>query len=133
MSRVNPLYFLVVAVVVFLFSYQGSHKAEQTLQEALEELNQRKKIALELSALQKAYSPKRKDRLLTFLHSRSLKNDGVVVDVKKTKVVVMAKETTLKTINTLFSKLLNNTYAIEQYSVKKLKGGKYELYLEIVW
>ena len=133
MNKVHPLYFLLLAGFFLIFSAHMAKKQNQELDEAVKNFHTTQQLALKLSALKKSYSSKNKEVLVRYLGSSRFKKDGILLQAKKNSLKITAKETSLKTLNLIVSKLLNTTCEIRTFIVKRAKKGSYELQLEILW
>ena len=132
MNRLNPLYILLLTLILALFAAYSASKKQQELESLQSEYSIKKDIALHLHALKKAYSPKRKRELLQLLHSSRFKKSGIKTEDKRERLLITGKNVDVKAANILLSRLFNNTYNLDKLSVTKAKNGV-DLKVEVVW
>lgn len=132
MNRLNPLYILLLTLILALFAAYSASKKQQELESLQSEYSIKKDIALHLHALKKAYSPKRKRELLQLLHSSRFKKSGIKTEDKRERLLITGKNIDIKAANILLSRLFNNTYNLDKLSVTKAKNGV-DLKVEVVW
>ena len=132
MNRLNPLYILLLSVMIALFAAYSASKKEKELAALQSEYHTKKDLALHLSALKKAYSPKRKKELLRLLRSGMMAKSGIIVDAKKNRITISGKNIDPKAANILTSKIFNGTYNLEKLKLKRAKKG-IDLEMEITW
>lgn len=132
MNRLNPLYILLLCVMLALFSAYSASKKEQEFEELQSEYRFKEDLALKLAALKKAYSPKRKREIERVLHSSVVRKSGIKYENKRDRLHISGKNVDIQAANMLTSKLLNGTYNIKKLSINKAKEGV-DLEMEIVW
>lgn len=132
MSRLNPLYILLLSFIVALFAAYSASKKQTELEELQSEYHTKEDIALRLHALKKAYSPKRKRELLRLLGSGLLKKSAIHYSDKKDRLIISGTGVDVKAANTIVSKVLNGTYNLKRFSLRRAKEG-IDLEMEIVW
>ncbi len=132
MSRLNPLYILLLSAILALFSAYSASKKEKELEEIQSEYYVKEDLALRLKALKNAYSPKRKREILRLLHSAVLRRSGIKYEDKRDRLSISGKNVAIEAANMLVSKLLNGTYNLKRCSLVKAKEGV-DLEMEVVW
>jgi biopolymer transport protein ExbB/TolQ len=129
MKQINPLYILALVVIVTLFSIYQNTQAKISLQTLENKYMQTHSLAQKLSALKKAYSKEQVQHLANILKHR---ND-LHVQLKHNKLEITGEKVGVKTLDFVFSKVLNGNYNVKNLSLIALKNVKTKLKMEIVW
>ncbi|SFV53986.1 hypothetical protein MNB_SM-7-996 [hydrothermal vent metagenome] len=132
MNRLNPLYILLLSIMVLFFGVYSVSKKQIELEDLQNEYKTKEDLALKLKALKSAYSVKRKRELLRVLQSSRMKKSGIKYEQKGNILRIKGKSIDVSIANTLVSKLLNGTYNITNFLLKKAKDGV-DLEMEITW
>ena len=135
MNRINPLYIGLVLVLILLLSMMNLNSAKIELQETKEDYVRTSKLAVELSELKKTYANQKnlQNALRRILNQPSLKSAGVVVKYKKSNAKMSAESLDKKSLDFLMGKILNSTFNIVSFDVKKLSEEKASFKMEIKW
>ena len=131
MKRINPLYIAILSLVALLFTIHLAHKEERELEFVKGELRDTQQLALKLSAIKKAYDPKKKDRLLRLIRLRSSLKKLLRIDKKGDLLVLQAQNLPLSDASWLLSKIFNDTYNITKLSLRKKSERAISLYMEM--
>ena len=132
MNRLNPLYLLFLSAVIALFAIYSAKQEQQKLEDLQSEYRFKREIALKLKALKNAYSPKRQREILRLLRTPKVKKSGVKFQSTKEHLTITGRGIDVKTANMITAKLLNGTYNIKEFELKKQKEGV-DLKMETVW
>lgn len=132
MSRLNPLYLLLLSVVLSVFSIYATYKEEKKLQDLQSEYRYKEDLALKTKALKNAYSPKRKNELMRLLRRSVVQKSGVKFTEKKDRLTITGKGADVKIANQIFSKIFNGTYNLSRFFLRKKEGGV-DFEMEIRW
>ena len=132
MKRINPLYLLGLLFFIAMYAAYAVHTQEVKLKDAQNEYRYKKELALKLKALKNAYAPKRKRELLRLLRSTKVRKNGVKFQDNKTRLQITGKKIDVKIARLILSKVLNSTYNIERFTIRKEKNGV-DIDMEIVW
>jgi len=135
MNRINPLYLGLLLVVILMISIFKLNSAKVQLQDAKDNFEKTSKLALELSALKKTYanSNKHKNALKRILNQASLKNAAIVAKYKNSNAKLSSESIDKKSLDFLMGKLLNSTFNISSFDIKKLSEQKASFKMEIKW
>jgi len=131
MRSINPLYILFLTLVTLFFAIHLAHKEERELEFAKEELQNTQELARKLNAIKKAYSPKKKERLLRFIRLRKALQKALKIEKKGDLLILRAKRVSVFDASWLLSKVLNDTYNIKKFSVYRRGESGMSLYMEI--
>ena len=132
MNRVNPLFILLLSVIIAVFSAYSASKKEREFEDLQQEYHAKEDLALKLKALKDAYAPKRIREILRLLHNSRVRQSGIRYEQKAKTLLINGKNVDVKVANMIVSKVLNGTYNLEKFSLGRAKDGV-NLEMEIVW
>ncbi len=135
MNRINPLHIGILLIVILLFSFVSLGNTKVELQNAKDEYALTEKVATQLVALKDAYGNKKamKKSLKRILNLSSLRASKIEQKMKKSGVVLSSESMDKNALNSLMGKLLNGTYNITSFKIKKLSEEKVSFDMEIKW
>lgn len=135
MKAINPLYLGLLLVVILLMSIFSLNSAKSDLIESKQSYSETLKVVTEIDGLKKAYINKAlmQKSLQKILIQKSLKNSNISAKYKKHSVMMQSDKMDKKTLNFLFSKILNSTYNVTSLKIKKLSEDKASFEMEIKW
>jgi len=134
MSRINPLYLLLLAIIITVFISYKTNVAKEQLEEKFLELETTTSLAEELFALKQAYDPKKgKLQLLRIVRSKMFQKEGLQVAQSTNKVTLEAKQMGYKSVATLLTKLLNKNFPITKLDLVAVDESNLHLRMEIQW
>jgi hypothetical protein len=135
MNRVNPLHIIALLLVVLIFVVFKLSGAKDKLVDVKESFNKTQIIATELNGLKKVYDNKTKTKkeLLKILNLSSLRNSSIQKDMKKTGIKISSQSVDKRVLNTLMGKVLNGSFNVKSFKVKKLDEHKASFDMEIKW
>lgn len=125
MSRINPIYLVVLCVAIFLFTLYLLINQKDSYTELKDSYAEVSAVAEELVSLKKAYT--KKFRLSSY-ESKHLKSKNT-----KSGVIISSDKVDAKILNALMRKILNNNYELKALDMKKLDESSVKLYMEIQW
>ncbi len=130
MKNINPLYIAVLSVVLFFFSEHVLNNKKEELKEVAKELQNTKKLALDLNRLKKEYS--KRIYLQNILNNKFVKK-SLVVTRQKSKTVIKSNRLDSRQLNFIFNKILNARFNINKLDIQKTDKNHAKLYMEILW
>lgn len=132
MSRINPLYVILLLVMLLGFFWFKISGAKAQLNTAQEEYKETLSMANELSALKNIYgnSAKSKAELQRILSSADIKLER---KDKKSSTAISAASLDYTSLNFLMGKILNNSFNITALEIKRINEDSAKLYMEIAW
>jgi len=135
MNRINPLYIVVLLVLILLFSMFKLNNAKDDLKEVKKSYEIVNNLSTKLKDLKGAYSDKKKieKSLKNILSNKILKNSSLEYTFKKSSLKIYTKKMDINSLNFLMSKILNNNYNINILQIKSLSDTKASLKMEIKW
>ncbi len=135
MNRINPLYLGLLVLVVLALSVFKLNSAKSELQEAKASYDKTAQLAVELSELKKLYANQKnmQMKLKRILAQGVLRNGGVVASYKKSRAKISAESLDKKTLDFLMAKILNASFNIDSFEIRKLSGNKASFKMEIKW
>ncbi len=135
MNRVNPLYvgLLLVGILLFLLAQLNNSKSD--LVEAKEEYKTTKSMVGELRSLKNVYGNKEKAKkaLKRVLNLSSLRSADIKQSIGKKGMVFSSQSMDKKALDALMGKILNGSYNIERFKIKKIDAEKVSFEMEIKW
>jgi len=135
MNRINPLHVggLLIMILIFLIFKLSGVKNE--LLEVKNDYKETLIIANELNELSKIYSDKQelKKSLNRVLRQSSLRSAYISKKFGKSSVVISSESMTQTAINSFMTKILNGSYNIVSFKIKRLSAKNVSLKMEIKW
>jgi hypothetical protein len=135
MSRVNPFYIVafLLFILVFAFVKLSSLKTEYT--EVKSEYRSVSSLASELVGLKKVYgsSQKSKKALQRILRNNILKSAEITQKNSKSSIKLSSNSMEKRALNTLLGKILNATYNITSFKIRRLSDTHVSFEMEIKW
>lgn len=135
MNRINPIYIVVLLMIVLSLVIYNLGASKSELAENKESFKTTQAIALKLASLKNVYADniKIKQSLQRVLNDASLRSAGLETKFKRTSLNISAQNIDLKTLNLLLSKILNAAYVVESMKIKSVSDTKADLKMEIRW
>ncbi len=135
MNRVNPLYIGAVLLLILIFFAFKLNSAKSELIDAKATYSDTIKLAEELKELKIVYDNKSKTQkdLQKILLHQTLKPALIKQDMKKSSLKIDSESMGLDELNFIMGKLLNGTYNISSFKVKRLSDTKVSFHMEISW
>ena len=135
MNRFNPLYVGILLLLLLAFFVMQLAEAKKELHEEKKLYEKSLKLALETSALKKAFADKTKEKreILRILTSSVLKNADVKKKLTNSGIYISAKNMDRNALNYFMGKILNATFVITKLQIKKTSENKATLEVKIKW
>ncbi len=135
MNRINPLYIGALLIGILILLVMQLNSAKSNLEDVKSEYKKTKQIVSKLSSLKNSYGKKDKIKksLQRVLNLSSLKSADIKQVSMKNGLSFSAASMDKKALDSLMGKLLNGTYNIEKFKIKKLNANKVSFEMEIKW
>ena len=135
MNRLNPLYVGILLLLLLAFFVMQLAEAKKELHEEKKLYEKSLKLALETSALKKAFADKTKEKreILHILTSSVLKNADVKKKLTNSGIYISAKNMDRNALNYFMGKILNATFVITKLQIQKTSENKATLEVKIKW
>jgi len=133
MKQINPLYVMALLVLALIFVMVKLNDATATKNEVLTELGTTQKMAKRITSLKRTWDrPKAsKKSLVQLLKSPPLKNANITKKTARGSITIKATALNTHEMGYLMSKLLNGSYTIKSYHLKRLSEEKASLKMEL--
>ena len=126
MNRINPLYVIILLVMVLIFAFVKLSSVKASMKVAQSEYASTLTLANELSGLKEAYTDEKAlKKLLRTLH--------VEKKFTNSSVKLSSKSLNINELNRVMGKLLNGSYNISAMKIKKLSDDAVNFEMEIKW
>lgn len=135
MNRINPIHIGILLIVVLVFIMMKLSGAKDELVESKELYKETLQLSTELKGLNKIYNNKKEVKKLIekVLKHNSLKSSNIEKKATKSSIVISSQSMDRRAINLLMGKLLNGSYNIYSFNIKKLSDKKASFKMEIKW
>ena len=135
MNKVNPFYLVAILLVMLIFAFMKLSSVKEELVEIKSEYKTVSSLTSELVGLKNIYgnSKKSKKALQRVLRISSLKSANIVQKNKKNSITLSSKSMSKKALNLLMGKVLNGTYNVTSFKVRKLSETNVSFNMEIKW
>ena len=132
MNRINPLYILILLVMLLVFFSIKLMHAKDELSSAQKNYEKTLALVSELTSLKNIYENKKANKASL---ERILLGTSADLDeqIKKKSILLQAQAIDYTNINRLVSKLLNSSFEIKTMEIKKQSDEKAKLAMEIKW
>ncbi len=135
MNRINPLYIGLLLVGVLLFLVVQLNSVKSDLSDVKEEYKTTKNMVGELRSLKNVYGNKEKVKksLKRILNLSSLRSAEIKQSSRKSGISISSSNMDKKALDALMGKILNGSYNIENFKIKKINDEKVSFEMEIKW
>lgn len=135
MNRINPLYIGLLLVGVLLFLVVQLNSVKSDLSDVKEEYKTTKNMVGELRSLKNVYGNKEKVKksLKRILNLSSLRSAEIKQSSRKSGISISSSNMDKKALDALMGKILNGSYNIEKFKIKKINDEKVSFEMEIKW
>jgi len=135
MNRINPLYIGAVLIGILLLLVIKLNSAKSNLEDIKSEYKETKQMVSQLTSLRNSYGKKEKIKksLQRVLNLSSVKSADIKQVSMKNGLSFSSSSMDKKSLDALMGKLLNGTYNIEKFKIKKLSDEKVSFEMEIKW
>jgi flavin-dependent dehydrogenase len=133
MKTVNPFYILGALFVVFLLLISQLSSAKSSLETAKTDYFVIQQMAEYTSDLKKNWASKKRNKtaLLRLLNSAQLRDSTLDNKVKSDRIVITSKELGSKEATYLTNKLLNGTFTVLSFKLKRLDENTIDIKIEV--
>lgn len=135
MKHIHPLIIILLLVILSAFFALKLHQASGELNEVKESYHRSMELAKELEGIKKSFlsQKKAKEQIERFLRSALLKEFDVISTFTHGGVKIEAKNIDAKALQFLATNLLNGSYELSEFKIKRLLDTRAHLQAEIVW
>jgi hypothetical protein len=133
MKKINPLYIVVLLIMLFIFVEYNLHRSKQELEQNFQLFQKNKQLAVKLDALREGYSSKHIAEFLHILRSDRFKDAKFKIKREGNSLRIVSKNISLDDLNYLFSKILNGNFPIFSFRLTRLSAEKASMVLELKW
>jgi len=135
MNRVNPIHIAILLIVVLGFFMMKLSSAKDELVEVKELYQETLQLSTQLKGLAQVYSSKNeaKKSLQKILKHPILNAVDIKKKVTKSSMTISSPSLNKKALNLLMGKLLNGSYNIYSFKIKRLSSDKASFKMEIKW
>lgn len=135
MNRVNPIHIAILLVVVLGFFVMKLSSAKEELSQTKELYQETQQLSTQLKGLSEVYSDKNgvKKSLNKTLKHLSLKSSNIKKKVTFSSMIISSESMSKTALNLLMGKLLNGSYYIYSFKIKKLSDNRASFKMEIKW
>lgn len=135
MKTINPLHLLSLLFVIFIFILFQLSEAKKDLFQAKQSHKETLSLATSLNNLNKVYSDKKAVRrsIATVLKQNSLRSANIKQSIGKSSITMSSKSMDKVALNSFMSKILNGSYNVHAFKIKKLSENRASLWMEIKW
>jgi len=133
MKRINPLYIALLLVVVFVFISLKLNMVKSELVDVKDDYKIRSFVSNQVSSLKVAYHDKAetKKSIDALLRFPAVKSANIDKEVKKDIIILSSKSIDKNVLNILMSRILNKTYRIHSFEIKKISRTKVSFRMDI--
>lgn len=135
MSRVNPLYLIAIVIIFILFTLKSGMDIDAKIRSTTLSYYELKDVAIELSTKQKIYREKKRvmKTLRRIINNSALRESKLIEFKKSDRVILSSKSMSLKGLNVIMKKLLNESYNIDSLKIDKISPRRVAFRVEIKW
>ena len=135
MKSINPLHLIALLLVILLFLYIQLSSAKDELRQTQETYKETLTLTTDLKGLNEIYSDKKgvQKAIEMILKQHSLKSANVQQTLGKSSIVISSESMDQTALNSLMSKILNGSYKVHTFTIKRLSDTKANFVMEIKW
>lgn len=135
MKNVNPLHILALLFVVLIFLYVKLSSAKTELSDAKESYQETLALSSELRSLKETYGDKKsvQKAIAIILKQHSLKSAKIKKTTGSSSITLHSQSMDKVALNSIMSKILNGSYNVRSYTIKRLRDTKVSFTMEIQW
>ncbi len=135
MNRINPIHIAVLLIVVLGFFVIKLGSAKEELWQAKKLYQETQQLSTQLKALREVYSNKNevKKSLNKILKHKTLSSCNIKKKTTNSTVLISSDSMNKTALNLLMGKLLNGSYNIYSFKIKRLSSDKASFKMEIKW
>lgn len=135
MNRVNPLYMIAFLILILVFTFFQVSTAKKEFTEIKVFYKETLELSHKLQSLDSIYSDKVtiKKALNRILKQQTLRSVQIKKTVSSSSLVLSSQTMSKIGLNSLMSKIVNGSYYLSSFEIKKGKDNNVAFSLEIKW
>ncbi|MDB2562091.1 hypothetical protein N9X61_00655 [Sulfurimonas sp.] len=135
MKTVNPLHLIALLVMVLLFLFMQLSKVKDDLTQTKDTYTETLALTTSLKGLNDIYSDKNGVRksIGIILKQHSLKSANIKQTIGKTSITLSSQSMDKIALNSFMSKILNGSYNVDKFTIKRLSDTKASFIMELKW
>jgi len=135
MNRVNPIHIAILLIVVLGFFVMKLGSAKEELSQTKTLYQETLQLSTQLKGLSDVYSDKNgvKKSLGKILKHKSLRSCDIKKKTTNSSMLISSESINKPALNLLVGKLLNGSYHISSFKIKRLSDDKASFKMEIKW
>ena len=135
MKSVNPLHIIALLFVLLIFLLMQLSAEKVELSDAQDSYKETLLLTTKLKDFNKIYADKKGVRksISTVLKQHSLKSANITQNIGQSSVTISSQSMDRTALNSLMSKVLNGSYNVASFNIKKLSETKASFTMEIKW
>jgi len=135
MNRVNPIHMAILLIVVLGFFVMKLGSAKEELSQTKTLYQETLQLSTQLKGLSDVYSDKNgvKKSLGKILKHKSLRSCDIKKKTTNSSMLISSESINKTALNLLVGKLLNGSYHISSFKIKRLSDDKASFKMEIKW
>lgn len=135
MDRVNPLHIGILLSIILIFVSVKLDSSKESLRLAKENLKETKVLAVELRDFKEIYADntiilRAINRILSL---NALKSANITQKRTNSGITLSSASMGKSALNSLMGKLINSSYNIDKFTIRKLNNENVSLEVEIKW
>ena len=135
MNRINPIHIAILLIAVLGFFIMKLSGANDELSKTKALYQETQQLSTQLKGLREAYSDKNrvKKSLVKIFKHKSLSSYDIKKKTTNSSLLISAESINKTALNLLMGKLLNGSYNIDSFKIKRLSDDKASFRMEIKW
>ncbi len=135
MNRINPIHIAILLIVVLGFFVMKLGSAKEELSQTKALYQETLQLSTQLKGLREVYSDKNgvKKSLAKILRHKSLSSYSIKKKTTNSGILISSDSINKIGLNLLVGKLLNGSYHIYSFKIKRLSDDKASFKMEIKW
>lgn len=135
MKTINPLHIIGLLFVVLVFFIVKLNEANSELFEAKKAYEETRSLSISLKKLKNVYLDKKsvKKSITTLLRQGSLKSAKITQTITPSSIKLSSQSMDKIALNSLMSKILNGSYNVYVFKIKRLSETRASFSMEIKW
>mgnify|MGYP006971719815 FL=1 len=135
MKTINPLHLIALLLVILLFLFVQLSGAKDELLQTQETYKETLTLTTNLKGLNEIYSDQKGVRkaIEMILKQHTLKTANIKQTIGKSSIIITSESMDKIALNSLMSKILNGSYNVHKFTIKRLSDTKANFVMEIKW
>ena len=135
MKNINPLHLIALLLVVLLFLFIQLSTIKEELLQTQESYKETLTLTTNLKGLNEIYSDKKgvQKAIEMILKQHSLKSANIQKTLGTSSIIISSQSMVRIALNSFMSKILNGSYNVHTFTIKKLSDTKVSFTMEIKW